>query len=91
MKYAFVMSPLMSKTLTLSPFIETDITYNKTKEYRYPFNATAFDTLTMRWMVVCCIRITKQTKGTYALCFRLMFDRCKKDNPECCIGKHYLV
>ena len=44
----------------------------------------------MRWMVVCRIRITKQTKGVYAHCFRLMFDRCKKGNPEFCIGKTLL-
>ena len=91
MKYVLVMSPLMSKTLASSRFIETDITYNETKEYPYLFHATAFDTLplTMRWMVVCRIRITKQTKGAYAncTCFKLMFDRCEKDNPDFCIGQ----
>ena len=42
------MQVCMSKTLAFSPFVETDITYNETKEYHYLFNATASDTLTMR-------------------------------------------
>ena len=71
-KYFLVMSPLMSTTLASTPFIETDVTYNETKEYPYLFNAAAFDPITMHWMVVCRIRITKQTKLEYALCFKLM-------------------
>ena len=90
MKYVLVMSPLMSKTLASSPFIETDITYNETKEYPYLFNAIAFDPITMHWMIVCRIRITKQTKEAHAFCFKLMFDRCKKDNPDFCEGKTLL-
>ena len=90
MKYVLVMSPLMSTTLASSQFIETDITYNETKEYPYLFNATAFDPINMHWMVVCRIRITKQTKETYAFCFKLMFHRCKKDNPEFVVGKTLL-
>ena len=53
MKFLLVMSPLMSTTLASAPFIEADITYNETKEYPYLFNATAFDPITMHWMVVC--------------------------------------
>ena len=41
-------------------------------------------------MVVCCIRITKQTKEAYAFCFKLMFDQCKKDNPDFCVAKTLL-
>ena len=65
MKYLLVMSPLMSTTLASSPFIETDITYNETPNL---FNATAFDPITMHWMVVC------RHKTNYAFCFKLMFD-----------------
>ena len=90
MKYLLVMSPLMSTTLASSPFIETDITYIETKEYPYLFNATAFDRITMHWMVVCRVRITKQTKEAYAFCFRLIFDQCKKDNPEFNVEKTLL-
>ena len=46
--------------------------------------------LYMHWMVVCCIRITKQTREAYAFCFKLMFDICKKDNPEFVVGKTLL-
>ena len=46
--------------------------YNETKDYPYLFNVTAFDFLTMRWMVVCHIGITKQTKEAYAHCFKLL-------------------
>ena len=42
-----VMSPVMPKILVSSPFIESDITYNDTKEYPYLFSATAFDPVTM--------------------------------------------
>ena len=90
MKYLLVMSPLMSTALASSPFIETDITYNETKEYPYLFIATAFDPITMYWMVVCRVRITKQSKDAYALCFKVMFDRCKRDNPEFDVGKTLL-
>ena len=44
----------------------------------------------MHWMVVCRVRITKQTKEAYAFCFRLMFDQCKKDNPEFNVEKTLL-
>ena len=88
--YYIVMSPLMSTTHASSQFIETDITYNETKEYPYLFNATAFVPITMHWMVVCRIRITKQTEKAYAFCFKTMFDRCKKDNPEFVVGKKLL-
>ena len=91
MKYVLVMSPLMSITLASSQFIETDITYNETKEYPYLFNATAFDPITMHWMVVCRIRITKQTKEAYAFCL----NSCSKEsrriyNPEFVVGKTLL-
>ena len=46
--------------------------------------------ITMHWMVVCHIPITKQTKEAYAFCFKLMFDRCKTDNPEFVVGKTLL-
>ena len=78
MKYLLVMSSLMSTTLASSPLIETDTTYNEAKEYHYLFNAT------MHWMVVCRVQITKEA---YVFCFKLIFDRCKKDNPEFDIGK----
>ena len=53
------------------------------------FNARAFGPITLHWMAVCCIRITKQTKEAYALRFKLMFDRCMKDN-QFVVGKTLL-
>ena len=41
----------------------------------------------MRWIIVCRIRLTKQTHKGYALCFRLMFDRCKKECPSFELGR----
>ena len=40
--------------------------------------------------VVCHIRITEQTKAAYAHCFKLIFDQCKKENPDLHIGKTLL-
>ena len=77
--YIVVMSPLMAKILTDAPFLEADVTFDETREYPYMFNVTAFDTVTMKWVVVCRIRITKQTQDAYAMCFRLLFQTCQKD------------
>ena len=71
----------MSTTLASSPFIEADVTYNKTKEY--PYLATAFD---LHWMVVCHIRITNKL----AFCFQQMLDKCIKDKSEFGVGKTLL-
>ena len=72
MNYIVVMSPLMAKILADAPFIEADVTFDETREYPYMFNVTAFDTVTTKWVVVCRIRITKQTQDAYAMCFRLL-------------------
>ena len=74
--------PLMAKILTDAPFIEADVTFDETREYPYMFNVTAFDTVTMKWVVVCRIRITKQTQDASAMCFRLLFQTCQKDQPR---------
>lgn len=51
-KYVFCMNPLMCSLLAESEFIEADITYNETREYRYLFNMVAFNYITMDWMIV---------------------------------------
>ena len=38
-------------------------------------------------MIVCRIRLTKQTHEGYALCFRLMFDKCKKECSSFELGR----
>ena len=58
-KYTVVMSPFTAKILTDAPFLEADITFDETREYPYMFNVTAFDTVTMKWVVVCRIYTVK--------------------------------
>ena len=89
-KFVVVMTPLMAQILASAPFIQADITFNETREYPYLFNVTAFDDISMRWVIVCRIHLTKQTHEGYALCFRLMFDRCKKEFPSFELGKTLL-
>ena len=50
------------------------------------FSVTAFDTVTMKWVVVCRIRITKQTQNAYAMRFRLLFQTCQKEQPRFALG-----
>jgi len=52
--YIFTMNPLMSEILFKTEFIESDITYNETKEYPYLFNAAVFNEVTMDWVVISC-------------------------------------
>ena len=53
------MNPLMSEILSKAEFIEADITYNKTKEYPYLFNAAAFNEIIMDWVVISRVQLTK--------------------------------
>ena len=50
------------------------------------FNVTAFDTVTMKWVVVCRIRIAKQTQDAYAMYFRWLFQTCQKEQPRFALG-----
>ncbi len=51
------------------------------------FNATAFDDITMKWIIVRNIRVTKQTAEAYSVCFRLLFEQCTKECPEFKVGE----
>jgi len=66
--------------------VEADITYDETRHFPYTFNVTAFDDITMQWMVVCRIRITRQTESAYSLCFQKMIEQCSKDQPSFKVG-----
>ena len=81
------MSPLMSQVLMSAPFIQADITYDETNQFRYTFNVTAFDDVLLQWVVVCRIRVTSQSAQAYALCFKKMFEQCKKDCPNFTVGE----
>ena len=80
LQYIFTMNPLMSEILAKAEFIEADITYNETKEYRYLFNAAAFNEATMDWVVISCVRLTKQDHSAYRLAFSKTFEKCKADH-----------
>ncbi len=90
MKYVLVMSPLMTQVLSVSSFVQADITFDETKQYPYTFNVTAFDDVTMKWIIVCRIRVTRQTPEAYCLCFRLLFEKCAKERPEFKVGESLL-
>ena len=66
-KFVFCMSPFMSSLLAESEFVEADITYNETREYPYLFNMVAFSYITMDWVVVSRVRMTKQDASAYSL------------------------
>ncbi len=89
-QYIHTMNPLMSKVLSHADFVEADITFNETREYKYVFNMVAFDQLTMEWMVVSRVRMTREDHSAYALGFRKTFDKCKREHKEFELGKTLL-
>lgn len=80
-KYIFCANPLPTETLSKSEFVETDITYNETREYPYLFNMVEFNYTTMDWMVISCVHLTRQNAEAYTLAFSKVFANCK-DNCE---------
>ena len=81
--YIFTMNPLMSQLLASSNFIEADITFNETKE----FKVAAFNDTTMQWMVVSRVRLDRQGQVAHKLAFQKTFDKCKQDHPHFEPGK----
>ena len=67
------MTPLMTKIASQAMFIQCDITYDQTQEFPYLFNAVAFNTILMEWMVIARIRLNKQSADAYALAFKKVF------------------
>ena len=63
---------------------------NETKEYPYVFNMVAFNQITMEWMVVSRVRITREDHNAYALGLRKTFEKCKRDHQEFELGKSLL-
>ena len=80
----------MTKVATESDFIQCDITYDECKEYPYIFNAVAFNSTVMEWMVVVRVRLDKQTAEAYALAFRKIFDHCSQSSKIFEVGKTLL-
>ena len=80
--FIMCMSPLMASVLSQAEFVEADITYNETKEYKYLFNLVAFNDVTMEWIVVSRVRMDCQGADAYALAFRKTFEKCKLLHPD---------
>ena len=89
-RFLFTMSPLMSKIAASSEFIQCDITYDDCKDYPYIFNAVAFNTQMMEWMVVGRVRMNKQNSGAYALAFEKMVTKCKSTRDDFEVGSTLL-
>jgi hypothetical protein len=73
--------------LSTAEFIECDLTYNKSIEYLYLFNAVAFNDDTMEWVVVARVRLDKERAKGYGLAYKNMFDKCCTDHSNFEVGK----
>ena len=60
-KFIFTMTPLMPIIAAASEFIQTDVTYDGSREYSYLFNAVAFDGITMEYTIIARVRLSQQT------------------------------
>ena len=89
-KFVFTMSPLMTNVAVESDFMQCDITYDACREYPYIFNAVAFNSLLMEWMVVARVTLDKQTAEGYGLAFRKVFDHCSKSSKTFKVGRTLL-
>ena len=78
----------MIETLSKSEFVEADITYNETREY---LNMVAFNYYTtMDWMVISCVRLTRQNAEAYALVFSKTFASYNDNHEDFEVGKSLL-
>ena len=64
-KFALLQSPFKSQQLSKATFTECDIPYLEHAEYKYLFNATAFDEETMRWTIVGRCLLSKDDADGY--------------------------
>ena len=85
-KFIFTMTPLMAKIAATSEFIQTDITYDESREYPYLFNAVAFDQITVEYTVIARVRLSQQSAEACGLSFRKIITKCRVHCPEFEIG-----
>ena len=71
------MNPYLSELLSISEFMQTNITYNVNTEFKYLFNAVAFDYNLMEWEVVARVHLSHQNGIVHALAFTKMLKKCK--------------
>ena len=64
-KFALLQSPFKSQQLSKATFTECDIPYLEHAEYKYLFNATAFDEEIMRWTIVGRCLLSKDDADGY--------------------------
>ena len=57
------------------------ILYRENKILPYLFNAIVFNEVTMKWVIVACLRSNKENSGMCRKAFTLMFDTCRTDEP----------
>ena len=86
--YQFIMSPFISKVMAAADFIQADVTYGENKILSYLFNATVFDEVTMKWVIVTHLRCNKENSEMYKKAFSLMFDTCKSDEQSYDVHKN---
>jgi len=67
------MNPYMSELLSISEFIQTDITYNLHTEFKYLSNSVAVDYNLMEWKMVARVHLSHQNGIAHALAFTKMF------------------
>ena len=79
-RYVFTMSPLIARVASEAEFIQCDITYDDLSNYPYLFNAVAFNSVSMEWMVIARVRLNRQTSEAYALAFKKIFANCSSVN-----------
>ena len=88
-KFIFTMNPYMSELLSISVFIQTDITYNVNTEFGYLFNAVAFDYNLMEWEVIARVHLSHQNGIAHALAFSKMFKNANWIIPVSNQQKHF--
>ena len=86
--YQFIMSPFMSKVMASADFIQVDVTYGENSVLPYLFNATAFDEITMKWVIIARMRCNKENTSMYETAFEQMFATCKKDISSYDVNTH---
>ena len=89
-KFIFTMSPLMATVAANSEFIQTNITYDNSKDYPYIFNAVTFSCTSMECMVIGRVRLDKQNKEAYSLAFKRTLERCSSVQEDFEVGQTLL-
>ena len=67
--YQFIMNPFMSKVMAAADFIHTNVTFGENRALPYLFNATAFDEVKMKWVIVTRLRCNKENSEIYKKAF----------------------